>query len=142
MASLPLWAVYTVGVGSPLATAAIALYAQIVSRSSIKALEDQSRREEVLRCLRWAAELAVSDDLRKARLGIEELEALRAYKLLSKAEEGFVDAACRAAIEEVRQAIKRAPEAQIIATTDLSAVGEVLVESEEESTQEEGGHDA
>lgn len=72
--TLPTWAVYALGFGSPTLTAIIALIGQRLSRQGQKELEKRSRREEILRNLRWAAELGVSDDLGKARLGIQEFK--------------------------------------------------------------------
>jgi|HubBroStandDraft_6_1064221.scaffolds.fasta_scaffold584242_1 hypothetical protein len=78
------------------------------SRRAARELEARSRREEVTRNLRWAAELAVSEDAAKARLGLQELAALRDSRLLTLSEEGFIDAALHAVIEIPRQAIARA----------------------------------
>jgi hypothetical protein len=103
--SLPTWAVYALAFGTPALTAAIAFLGQFYSRRATRELEARSRREEVLRNLRWAAELAVSEDTAKSRLGIEELEALRDSKLLSRTEEGFVAAALRVTIRDPHQAI-------------------------------------
>lgn len=64
-----------------------------------------------MRLLRWASELAVSDDERKAELGVEQLSALADSDLLGEAEKAFVDAALESAlvdsadeIEEIEQA--------------------------------------
>ncbi len=70
-------------------------------------LETRSKREEILRNLRWAAELAVSGDELKATLGVEQLQALRNSQMLSPAEEDQIDAALHAAIEGPRLAIRR-----------------------------------
>jgi hypothetical protein len=71
--SLPTWAVYALAFGSPALTAIIALIGQHLSRRGAKELEKRSRREEIMRILRWAAELAVSDDVSKARLGVQNI---------------------------------------------------------------------
>jgi hypothetical protein len=135
--SLPTWAVWLVALGSPVATAVIAIVAQYLNRRAARELETRSRREEVMRNLRWAAELAVSEDVRTARLGIEQLQALRDSQILSPAEEGFIDAALRAAIAAPRQAIEQArSEVEVIATTEVSDTGEALVPSEEDKQEE------
>jgi hypothetical protein len=90
--------------------------------------------------LRWAAELAVSDDVRKARLGIQELRALQNSRLLGPTEVDFIIAALDAALEVPVLAIEQAEgEVEIIATTSLSATGEVLVSSEEDEDEDVSG---
>lgn len=91
-----------------------------------------------MRNLRWAAELAVSDDVRKARLGNQELKALQNSKMLSPTEVDFIYAALAAALDEPRQAIEQAGgEVEVVATTNLSATNNVPVPSEDEGGQEE-----
>jgi hypothetical protein len=81
--------------------------------------------------------LAVSEDVRRARLGMEQLQALRDSQMLSPAEEGFIDAALRAAIAVPRQAIEHATdEVEVIATTGVSEIAEALVPSEEDEHEE------
>jgi hypothetical protein len=93
-----------------------------------------------MRNLRWAAELAVSDDVRKARLGNRELEALQNSNMLSPAEVDFIYAALNAALDETREAIEQAgEEVEVVATDSLSATGEVLIASEDEAEQQEAG---
>jgi hypothetical protein len=92
-----------------------------------------------MRILRWASELAVSEDRGKARLGIQELRALRDYKMLASSEEEFIDAALRAAIEVPLEAIARSGgEVEVIVTPDPDVVGESPVSSEEEGEGQEG----
>ena len=137
MTNLPTWAVWVLSFGSPTVTAAIALLGQYFSRSGDQELETRSKREEVLRNLRWAAELAVSDDIGKARLGVQELQALRDSKLLTPSEEGFIDAALHAAIEEPREAIAQSADPEVIIVAGPDASQEVPVSSEEEGEREE-----
>jgi hypothetical protein len=137
--SLPTWAVWTLSFGSPAITAAIAVLAQYFSHRDAGQLETRSEREEVMRILRWASELAVSEDRGKARLGIQELRALRDYKMLASSEEEFIDAALRAAIEVPLEAIARSGgEVEVIVTPDPDVVGESPVSSEEEGEGQEG----
>lgn len=91
-----------------------------------------------MRSLRWAAELAVSDDVRKARLGNRELRALQNSRLLSPAEEDFIYAALDAALDVPVHAIEQAEgDVEVVATTDVSDAGEVLLPSEDEDRQQE-----
>jgi hypothetical protein len=136
--SLPVWAVGLLAVGSPVATAAIALRGQAINRRDSQESEVESKRQEVMTTLRWAAELAVSDDVRKARLGNQELRALQNSKLLGATEVDFIIAALDAALEvPVREIEQAEGEVEIVATTGLSAIGEVFVSSEDEGEQEE-----
>ncbi len=85
-----------------------------------------------MRTLRWAAELAVSNDARKSRLGVQELHALRKSDLLSSVEEDFVDAALEVTIKPARQAIiDSGEEAEVIFELDPNAGGKTFVLSEE-----------
>jgi hypothetical protein len=60
-----------------------------------------------MRNLRWAAELAVESDERKAQLGLAQLKALGGSDMLDGAEQLFVDAALEsvlgAPIDEMRE---------------------------------------
>jgi hypothetical protein len=76
-----------------------ALVGQAFSRRSAKELETRSRREETMRNLRWAAELAVDTDDRRAQLGVAELKALGESDLLDEEQQGFVDAALQTVLE-------------------------------------------
>ena len=133
MSSLPLWAVGVIAAGSPVLTAVLTVRGQALSRRSSAEQENESRRAEVMTMLRWAAELAASDDVRKARLGIQELKTLRDSSILGPAEVEFIIAALDAALEVPVLAIEQAGEdVEVVATTDVSAAGEVSVPSEEE----------
>jgi hypothetical protein len=136
--SLPTWAVWVLSFGSPVLTAAVAVIAQVVSRRSAEELETRSKREEVMRNLRWAAELAVSDDVRKARLGNRELGALQRSRMLDADEVDFIYAALDAALDVPVHAIEQAGgDVEVVATTGLTGSGDVLVPSEDEGEQEE-----
>jgi hypothetical protein len=136
--TLPTWAVWVLSFGSPILTAAVALVGQRIGRRGTQELESRSKREEVMRSLRWSAELAVSDDVRKARLGNRELRALQNSKLLSPAEEDFIYAALDAALDVPVHAIEQAGgDVEVVATTDVSATGEVLLPSEDEGRPRE-----
>lgn len=140
MTSLPTWAVWALSFGSPAITLVVAFVGQYLTRRVAQDLEARSKREEFLRNLRWAGELAVSGDEPKARLGIQQLQALRSSRMLSSAEEGLIDAALRAAVEAPRQAITQAPgDVEVVPTTSLSGSCGALVSSEDEDEQAEMG---
>jgi hypothetical protein len=86
--------------GTPLLTFFGVLVAQYILRKGASELETRSKREETLRVLRWAAELAVSGDEGKSRLGVSQLVALGDSALLDHAQQLFVDAALDAVIDE------------------------------------------
>jgi hypothetical protein len=91
-----------------------------------------------MRNLRWAAELAVSNETAKSRLGLQELEALRDSELLTDVEQGFIDAALKVTIEIPHQAIvQSAGEVKVILEADANAAGETPVPSEEGGQGEE-----
>jgi hypothetical protein len=141
--SLPDWAVWVVAIGTPLANAVVTVVGQRISRRGDRELESRSRREEVMRMLRWAAELAVSDEVHKARLGNQELKALLGSNMLNSADRDFIFAALDAALEEPVQAIELAgDDVEVVASapdlTDDGALhlpddGALHLPSEEES---------
>jgi hypothetical protein len=132
--SLPIWAIWGVAIGSPAINAIVTVVGQRVSRRGDRELEIRSRREEVMRTLRWAAELAVSDEVHKARLGNQELKALLRSNMLNSADRDFIFAALDAALEEPVQAIELAgDDVEVVAAApDLSDAGEVPISSDEE----------
>jgi hypothetical protein len=77
-------------------------------RLGAEELELRSRREEVMRNLRWAAELAVSKDTARALMGTRQLHALGRSPLLDADGQQFVDEALAAVVEEPVQAVSRA----------------------------------
>jgi hypothetical protein len=136
--SLPTWAVWTLSFGSPTLTAVIAFLGYYFGHRAARDLEARSKREEVMRNLRWAAELAASNDAAQARLGIQELKALRDSKMLSPIDQGFVYAALDATIEIPRQAIAQsAKDAEVIVNASANVAGETIVSSEEGDLGEE-----
>jgi hypothetical protein len=139
MSSLPLWIVGIIAAGSPVVTAALTVRGQNLNRGGAREQEDEAKREEVMTTLRWAAELAVSDDVRKARLGIQELKALQRSPLIGSIEGEFIIAALDAALEVPVIAIEQAHgDVEVVAKADAAANEEVLVPSEEEGQPREG----
>jgi hypothetical protein len=135
---LPTWTVYALGFGSPTLTAVIAITGHYLNHRATQDLEGRSKREEVMRNLRWAAELAASNDAAKARLGVHELKALRESKMLTAIDQGFVDAALRATIQIPREAIaESAEDPEVVVEASANASRETLVSSEEGDMGEE-----
>lgn len=79
--------------------------AQWLTRRGATELEQRSKREEVMRTLRWAAELAVTDNDGTAQLGVAELNALAASDLLDDKQKLFIDAALESVIHDVTEQI-------------------------------------
>jgi len=100
----PLWALLLIGIGSPLLTSLAAVLAVVYTRKSAREsvaadtlaaseLEQRSRREELGRNIRWAAERAASTEESAARMGIAELDALGASSLMDEDGQALIDAA-------------------------------------------------
>lgn len=75
-----------------------ALVGHFLTRKGAQELDTWRRREETMRMLRWAAELAVSGDDASVGLGVITLRELQGTPdLLQPLDEGLVRAALRAA---------------------------------------------
>jgi hypothetical protein len=86
-----------------------------------------------MRNLRWAAELAASNDAAKARLGVKELKALQGSEMLTAIDQEFVYAALDATIKVSRQAIAQSTEdAEVVVESSTNVARETLVSLEEE----------
>ena len=105
MTTLPTWAVWAVSLGTPISAFVGVLLGQLVTRKGAQELEKRSKREETMRLLRWAAELAVSEEPRMNSLGVAELGALLTSDLLDDTEKGFVEAALADVYEEPEAAL-------------------------------------
>lgn len=136
MVSLPLWAVFVVSFGSPALAFLGVLVAQWMGRKGASELETRSKREETMRTLRWAAELAVTpDDDAKAALGVAQLTALGESDLLDDAQKLFVGAALDAVLEDAVEEVEEAGEdAEVVRALgmaeerDVALPGKVHVE--------------
>ncbi|HJQ03495.1 MAG TPA: hypothetical protein VJ851_18000 [Jatrophihabitans sp.] len=133
---LPTWAVYTAAVGPAIGAFLGVLFAQLVTRRGAKELEKRSRREQVIRTLQWAAELAVGDDDSKAELGIRQLNALAASDLSDDDMQTFIDAALDAVVAGVADEVEEDPEAEIEPVPDV-----VRDPSDELPVQSDSGSD-
>jgi len=148
---LPLWAVYTVAFGTPLSALLGVLVSQWLSRRTAKETGTRSTREELMRNLRWAAELAASEDERKSELGVAQLVALGESDLLDVGDQGFIDAALATVIrepaEEIEEIEAAGEDAEVVEDLDdeLTLTDEVAAvlssepdENEQEASREQG----
>lgn len=139
MTSLPTWAVWTLAFGSPVLVFVGVVIGQVITRSGARELEIRLKREEVMRILRWAAELAVSDDQAHARLGVAQLGALLESELLDEEEKDFVQAALTAVVRVPVERIEQlGGDVQVVAEPDLSTGPRIDVPSGEEAEEERG----
>lgn len=137
--TLPTWAIWVLSFGTPLLAFAGVLVGQFITRRGARELEIRSKREEVMRILRWAAELAVSDDEAHARLGVTQLGTLLTSDLLDEEEKDFVQAALTAVVSPAVQQIEQLGEdVHVVAESDLPADRTVDVPSQAEA-EDEGG---
>ncbi len=105
MTELPLWAVYLVSFGTPLAAFGGTVLGHYVVRKGATELDVWRRREETMRMLRWASEQAASEDSAKSRMGIAALEALSSSELLQNPDQDLVDAVIDSLVEEPMERI-------------------------------------
>ncbi|MFT4297523.1 MAG: hypothetical protein QM582_19140 [Micropruina sp.] len=103
--TLPTWAVYVISFGSPVLAFLGVLLGSWLTRRTAKELESRSRREETMRTLRWAAELAASDRPNLAQLGVAELVSLGESDLLDESQKVFIDAALESVVQELAEEI-------------------------------------
>jgi len=131
--SLPTWAVYFLAFGTPVLAFAGGLIGQLITRRGAVELERRSKREEVMRILRWAAELGVSPDEAKARLGRAQLQTLLDADILDEEERDFVQTALEATLARPVEQIEQAGEdARAVMITDAAAGAEALEVSSKE----------
>jgi hypothetical protein len=132
--------VWVLAFGSPLLAFVGVVVGQTVTRRGARELEFRSKREEVMRVLRWAAELAVSDDQAHSRLGVAELGALLQSELLDEEEKDFVQAALTAVVRvPVEQIEQLGEDVKVIAESEVPTEPIAAVPSEGQAETEEGG---
>ncbi len=88
---LPLWLGAAAALGIPLLAFAGSVAGQVLSRRDARDLDVRWQREETMRLLRWAAELA-SEQGARGVVGIATLEALTDSALVQRADEPIVAA--------------------------------------------------
>lgn len=116
MTTLPLWAVYLLSFGTPVAAFAGVILGHYLLRKGAGELDTWRRREETMRMLRWASEQAVSEKLAQGRVGVAALDALNTSELLQEADQALVDAVIDALIDVPIEAIE-------LAEGDVEVVG-------------------
>lgn len=73
--------------------------AQWLTRRTAHESEIRWRREETMRMLRWAAELAASDDPARIDVGVAALDALDDSELLQGDDQAFITAVLAAVLD-------------------------------------------
>lgn len=121
--SLPVWAVYCVSFGTPLAAFVGVLVGQLITRRGAAELDRRAKREETMRTLRWASECAVSADVGSARLGLAALDALSASPWLQPEDQMFVDAVVEAIVETAESAYLESGGAAVALVSDTPEHG-------------------
>ncbi|HEY7144862.1 MAG TPA: hypothetical protein VH637_11485 [Streptosporangiaceae bacterium] len=138
MTSMPTWAVWALAFGTPVLAFAGGAIGQVITWQGTRDLEHRSKREEVMRVLRWAAELGIAAEEPRARLGRSELEALLDSELLDEEERDFVQAALEATLAGPVQQIERAGE-NVRAVVSTGPAAEQGIPSKAAAHAEEGG---
>lgn len=110
MTSLPTWAIYVVSFGTPIAAFVGVLVGNLLTRKGARELETWRRREETMRMLRWASDLAVAAERAKARAGVAALTALSSSPLLQAEDQTLLDAMLDAVLEDPVEDIDEAGE--------------------------------
>lgn len=110
---LPVWAAYMAAIGPAIGAFLGVLFAQLVTRKAATELETRSRREQTMKTLQWAAELAISDTSAQTELGLRQLQALAASNLSDADVQAFVDAALDAVVDDVADEIEADHDAEI-----------------------------
>lgn len=108
MTTLPTWAIYLVSLGTPITAFAGVVLGHVLLRKGANELDVWRRREETMRMLRWASELAASQDGARARMGVAALEALSASELLQEPDQNLVDAVIDSLLEDPVEEIEEA----------------------------------
>lgn len=100
---LPMWAVWLIAVAVPLASFASGLLGQWLGRKGAREQNELGRRQETLTNVRWAAEMALSEDVNKAKLGVGYLRAVDRMAL-DEETQGVVGAALEAVVSPAVEA--------------------------------------
>jgi hypothetical protein len=97
--SLPTWAVFVISIGTPVMSFVGVVVATGFGRKGAAELEARSRREELLRMVRWAAEMAVSAEPLRSKVGVRQLIAI-AHHTHDSDQQHVIDAALDAVVGE------------------------------------------
>jgi len=101
--TLPTWALYVVGFGTPIAAFLGVVLGHVVLRRGADELDVWRRREETMRVLRWASEHAASTDDAKARMGLAALDALSESELLQEQDQTLIDSLLDEPLGEIEE---------------------------------------
>jgi uncharacterized protein (DUF4213/DUF364 family) len=101
---VPLWVAIALAAGSPILSLVGVLIAQLFSGRVAGQTDKRQRREETMRTLRWAADLAASIDVSKAAVGIAALNALDKSTLLDTDDQKLITAVLESVLSLVVQA--------------------------------------
>jgi ribosome assembly protein YihI (activator of Der GTPase) len=94
-----------------------------------------------MRNLRWAAELAVHEDDRKAQLGVAQLNALDASDLLDESQQLFIDAALDAVVSVPLEELDELGDDAFVVETDIAMTDDLRRVLESERRRREQGGD-
>jgi hypothetical protein len=122
---LPTWAIWLAVFLLPFIGYVAGLIPSWITRRGAIEADNRGRREELMRHLRWAAELAISNDPREAQLGVDQLRALVDSELFGEGEKSLVDAAAISSIHEPLaeiEAAEKAGEKIRVVQLDLEAI--------------------
>ncbi len=89
------WAI-AFGIGTPVISFGAAWLGGWLGRVTAKETHARQRREETMRLFRWAADMAVADDVRKRAAGISALDALETAGLFEPDDFVLLDAVTNA----------------------------------------------
>jgi hypothetical protein len=95
---VPLWVAVVIAVASPLLAFAGVLVGQWLARKSAHESETRWRREETMRMLRWAAEMAAEASVVRSKVGLAALDALDGSELLQDDDQELITAVLRVVI--------------------------------------------
>lgn len=114
--SMPIWLVITLAIGTPVLAFAGSFIGHAWTRKTATELDVWRRREETMRLLRWAAELAVDQDALRADLGVAVLAELDESELLQPPDQPIVTATLDLVV--AGRAITSAPELESYNSTN------------------------
>jgi hypothetical protein len=97
-AQVPIWVVLVIAVGSPLLAFCGVVLAQWLTRKTANESEIRWQREETMRMLRWAADLASEQDPNRSAVGIAALDALDDSPLLQPEDQLLISAVLEAIV--------------------------------------------
>lgn len=98
---VPLWVAVVIAVATPLLAFAGVIVGQLLLRRGALEQDVRWRREETMRLLRWAAELALDADPGRSAVGVAALDGLQQSELIRRHDQPLVTAVLQAVLEPV-----------------------------------------